>query len=44
MGGSNGELQNLTNILVEVSTKKSKITTNSTNNISTDISLSLIHI
>ena len=47
MGGSNGELQNLTNSLVdrakaygmEVSTKKSKMITNSTNNISADISI-----
>ena len=47
MGGSNGELQNLSNRLVdraraygmEVSTEKSKIMTNSTNNISADISL-----
>ena len=47
MGGSNGELQDLTNRLVdkatayglEVSTEKSKIITNSTNNISADISL-----
>ena len=45
MGGSNGELQDLTNRLVdrvtaygmEVSTEKSKIMTNSTNNISADI-------
>ena len=47
MGGSNGELQVLTNRLVEravayeleVSTEKSKIMTNSTNNISTDINM-----
>ena len=47
MGGSNGELQDLTNTLVdrataygmEVSTDKSKIKTNSTNNISADISM-----
>ena len=48
MGGSNGELQDLTNRLVdrakayygmEVITKKSKIMTNSTNNISADISM-----
>ena len=47
MGGSNGELQDLANRLVDrakaygmdVSTEKSKITTNSTNNISADISL-----
>ena len=47
MGGSNGKLQDLTNILVdrataygmEVSTKKSKIMTNSTNNIRADISM-----
>ena len=47
MGGSNGELQDLTNRLadratayeVEVSTEKSKIVTNSTNNISADISM-----
>ena len=45
MGGSNGELQALTNRLVdrataygmEVSTEKSKIMTNSTNDISADI-------
>ena len=45
MGCSNGELQDLTNRLVdramayelEVSTEKSKIMTNSTNNISADI-------
>ena len=47
MDSSNGELQDLTNRLVyramaygmEVSTEKSKIITNSTNNISADISL-----
>ena len=47
MGGSNGELQDLTNRLVErasaygmeVSTEKSKIMTNSMNNISADISM-----
>ena len=47
MGGSNDELQDLTNRLVdgataygmEVSTEKSKIMTNSTNNISADISM-----
>ena len=47
MGGSNGELQDLTNRLVdratafgiEVSTEMSKIMTNSTNNINTDISM-----
>ena len=47
MGGSNGEFQDLTNRLVqraiaygmEVSTEKSKILTNSTNNISADISM-----
>ena len=47
IGGSNGELQDLTNRLVdrataygmEVSTEKSKITTNSTNTISADISM-----
>ena len=46
MDGSNGELQDLTNRLVdeakaygvEVSTEKSKIMINSTNNISADIS------
>ena len=46
MGGSNGELQDLTNRLVdrttaygmEVSTEKSKIMSNSTNNISADFS------
>ena len=46
MGGSNGELQDLTNRLVErataygmeVSTEKSKIMTNSMDNISADIS------
>ena len=46
MGGSSGELQDLTNRLVDrataygikVSTEKSKIMTNSTNNISGDIS------
>ena len=46
-GGSNGKLQNLTNRLVdratacgmEVSTEKSKITTNSMNNIRADISM-----
>ena len=47
MGGSNGEFQDLTNRLVdrataygmEVSTEKSKIMTNSTNNISAYISI-----
>ena len=47
MGSSNGELQDLTNSLtdraitygIEVNTKKSKITTNSMNNISADISM-----
>ena len=47
MGGSNGELQHLTNRLVnrattcgtEVSTEKSKIITSSMNNISADISI-----
>ena len=47
MGGSNGELQDLTNRLVdratangmEVSTEKNKIMTNSTSNISADISM-----
>ena len=47
MGGSNVELQDLTNRLVDrataygitVSTEKSKITTNGTNNISVDISM-----
>ena len=47
MGGSKGELKDLTNRLVdgataygmEVSTEKSKIMTNSTNNISADISM-----
>ena len=47
MGGSNAELQDLTNRLVdrvttcgvEVSTEKSKITTNSMNNISAYISM-----
>ena len=47
MGGSNGEFQDLTNRLVdrataygmEVSTEKSKIMTNSTNNISAYISM-----
>ena len=47
MGGSNGELQDLTNRLVdratafgiEVSTEMSKIMTNSTNNISADVSM-----
>ena len=47
MGGSNGELQDLTNRLVdtamvygmEVSTEKNKIMTNSTNNMSADISM-----
>ena len=47
MGGSNGELQDLTNRLVdrataygmEVSTEKSKIMTSSTNNISADINM-----
>ena len=47
MGGSNCELQDLTNRLVDietaygmgVSTEKSKIMTNSTNNISADISM-----
>ena len=47
MGGSNGELQDLTNRLVDratsygtdVSTEKSKIMTNSVNNIRTDISM-----
>ena len=46
-GGSNGELQDLTNRLVnraraygmEVGTVKSKIVANSTNNISADISM-----
>ena len=46
-GNSNGEFQDLTNILVdratahgiEVSTENSKIMTNSTNNISADISM-----
>ena len=52
MGGINCELQDLTNRIVdrtpaygmEVSTEKSKTMTNSTNNLSADISLSLIHI
>ena len=47
MSGSNGELQDLTNRLVdratayeiEVTTEKKKIMTNSTNNISADISM-----
>ena len=47
MGGSKGELRDLTNRLVdtamvhgiEVSTEKSKIMTNSTNNMSADISM-----
>ena len=47
MGSSNGELQDLTNGLadrataygMEVSTEKSKIMTNSTNNISADLSM-----
>ena len=47
MGGSNGELQDLTSRLIdrataygtEVSTEKSKIMTNGTNNISVDISI-----
>ena len=47
LGGSSGVLQNLTNRLIdraaayqmEVSTEKSKIMTNSTNNISADISM-----
>ena len=47
LGGSNGELQDLTNRLVdramaygmEISTEKSKIMTNSTNNIGADISM-----
>ena len=47
MGSCNGELQDLTNRLVErataygmdVNTEKSKIMTNSTNNISADISM-----
>ena len=47
MGGSNGDLQDLTNTLVDrataygmvVSTEKNKIMTNSTNNISADISM-----
>ena len=47
MGGSNVKLQDLTNRLVdrgtayrmEVSTEKSKIMTNSTNNISADVSM-----
>ena len=47
MGGSSGELQDLTNRLVdragsygiEVSTEKSKIVANSTNNISADIGM-----
>ena len=47
MGGSNGELRDLTNRLVDtamvygmkVSTEKSKIMTNSTNNMSADISM-----
>ena len=47
MGGSNGELQDLTNGLVdrekayrtETGTEKSKIMTNSTNNISADINI-----
>ena len=48
MGGSNGELQDLTNRLVdratafgvEVSREKSKVMANSTNNISADIGMS----
>ena len=47
LGGSNGELQDLTNRLVdrvtaygmEVSTEKNKVMINSTNNISADISM-----
>ena len=47
MGGSSGELQDLTNRLInsataygmEVSTEENKIMTNSTNNISADISV-----
>ena len=47
LGGSNGELQDLTNRLtetatayrMEVSTEKSKIMTNSTNNINADITM-----
>ena len=47
MGGSNGELQDLTNRLVdrarahgmEVTTENRKVTTNNTNNISADISM-----
>ena len=47
LGGSNGELQDFTNILedramaygMEVSTEKSNIMTNYTNNISTDMSM-----
>ena len=47
MGGCDGEFQDLANRLVEramayemeISTKKSKIMTNSTNNISADISI-----
>ena len=47
LGGINGELHDLTNRLVdgataygmEVSTEKSKIMTNSTNNISADVSI-----
>ena len=47
MSGSNGELQDLTNRLVdgsmvygiEVATEKRKIVTNNTNNISADISM-----
>ena len=47
MSGSNGELQDLTNSLtdraitygIEVNTKKSKITTNSMNNINANVSL-----
>ena len=47
LGGSNGELQDLTNRLIdrasaygmEVSTEKSKIMTNSTNNINADITM-----
>ena len=47
LGGSNGELQDLTNRLIdrasaygmEVSTEKSKIMTNSTNNTSSDLSM-----
>ena len=48
MGGNNGERQDLTNRPVinrakaygkEVSTEKNKVTTNSTNNISADISM-----